>query len=337
MPQTKSQDRRLDVLNELFRSSKGYDIYELIDIVGARVIEYRSQSENVLNSKGISEKTIRNDIKYLREKYNAPIDCIDKKYKYTDANFTYRGVKIDDESIHYLNTAISIIQSIPGFELFDELRNVVSSLEMRTDTISHKKNIIQFDVRYNYEGNRYLKNLYDSIINENVIAFDYLPFGAQNSLRIVFHPYLLKEYNNRWYIIGWNEQASAIHSYGLERINSKIKIVADVNYYIYPDFDADNYYKNIIGISLYKDNPIEDVILSFAVERANYIETNPLHMSQKLIKSTISSKIFSYKLMLNKELESTILAYGEDVEVLKPIELRAKIIGKLEKSLKKYS
>jgi len=337
MPKSKSQERRLEILNELFRSNKGYHINELIARVGKEVIDYRSQSDSVQDSQGISEKTIRNDIRYLREKHNAPLECIEGKYKYTNPNFTYTGTKLDEDAIHHLNTALAIIQSIPGFELYDEIKDIVKKLEMRHEHIEARRDLIQFDVRESYAGNKYLVSMYEAISAETVISFAYKPFYVDAAKKIILHPYLLKEFNNRWYIVGWSEEAQAIHSYGLERVEGKIKPVGDIIFYKKLSFSANNFFKNVVGITVHDDKPIEKIVLEFTKSRAAFVITNPIHHSQQEIKTLKNHTRFSYDLMINKEFEAAILAYGDDVEVIKPTHLRLQILAKLNNSIQKYS
>jgi predicted DNA-binding transcriptional regulator YafY len=68
-----------------------------------------------------------------------------------------------------------------------------------------------------------------------------------------------------------------------------------------------------------------------------YLRTLPLHRSQEevLTKHKQFSE-FQYRLCLTPELSTQLLAMGENVEVLEPMELREEIKRRLEECLTKY-
>lgn len=313
MPKNKSFDDRKKILNEVFRSTRSYTLEELIE----RVTDKLGMS--------ISKKTIQNDIKAIREEAlqkGAELVCINSRYTYEPKNFNLFEVKVDPASIDKIKLAASILKQIPGLDIHEELNEVFQKLEMRASEIDDEPEIIQFDTRPDYIGAKYLAELLEAIKGETVIAFDYQPFIHSQPMHIVLHPYLLKEYNNRWFVIGLPEHLRILgqydfHVYGLERIKGKIKPEAKIEYYRHHKFDAATYYKNIIGVTIPKNAVVENVVLRFKIPRAYYVETNPLHPSQQLIESSNTHKTFSFALIKNPELESLILSYGKDVEILK--------------------
>ena len=127
------------------------------------------------------------------------------------------------------------------------------------------------------------------------------------------------------------------HQYGLERINSRITPLKTPIYYRHLKFDESTFYKNVIGVTVPKGKTPEKVILAFSSVRSNYILTNPLHLSQKLVREGKIQTTFSYELILNPELETTILSFGADVVVIKPESLRIAISDKIKKAMDSYS
>lgn len=329
MPKTKAYSDRKKVLNELFRT-KPYPLEELIDRVSERI------------GTSISKKTIQDMIRYMREE-GAPIKNIPGQgYIYDPKNYNIENVGIASASIEKIKLAASILEQIPGLEIHEELREVFEKLEMRTmETQSKVEPCIQFDSRPRYEGAKYLSEILEAIKGKTVISFEYQPFGHNESRRVAVHPYLLKEYNNRWFLIGLSEHARLEHKnevsqFGLERIKSRIKPEASIQYFQDPVIDVQAMYKNIIGVSIPKAAKVEKVVLKFKAERAKYVLTNPLHHTQNLVKETMHFNTLSFELMLNKELESLILSFGADVQVLKPDELKEKIRANLLMANKNY-
>jgi predicted DNA-binding transcriptional regulator YafY len=261
------------------------------------------------------------------------------KYKYVNPNFTTEGATLDPDEIANVKVAAALIKNIPGFELHKDLKDIIRKLEMQAGIEDDEEQVIQFDTRLGYSGNKHLTRLFEAITCKQVIRFRYKDFQEKKESEVTLHPYLLKEFNNRWSLIGVTENSRKerkyeVSRYGLERIIEKVKPADGIEYYKHYDFDPDTYLKDIIGVSLNAGDTIEDVVLKFSEKRAPYIETNPLHQSQNLVPKTKTT--YSFQLIPNKELEALILFFGSDVEVLEPVSLRARIATLTLDASKKY-
>lgn len=97
-------------------------------------------------------------------------------------------------------------------------------------------------------------------------------------------------------------------------------------------FDPYLHFADVIGPTVNRDRPVEEVRLKFSNTRTPYIVTKPIHSSQKLVKvQKNGSATFTYQLRFNKELLSTLLGFGEDVIVIYPNHLKEKILSKIQK------
>jgi predicted DNA-binding transcriptional regulator YafY len=67
-----------------------------------------------------------------------------------------------------------------------------------------------------------------------------------------------------------------------------------------------------------------------------YLETKPLHRSQRIISRDDDGGIVEFDLIPNYELEHAILALGEHAKVLAPASLRDKIKERTRKSMNNY-
>lgn len=102
---------------------------------------------------------------------------------------------------------------------------------------------------------------------------------------------------------------------------------------------------NLVGISgAFNDenderNPISDVRIRVSRSRIPYIETKPILQWQEIENedNEAGTSILTLPgIRINKELESLILSYGPDVEVIEPKELRERIKTKLGYAAKHY-
>ena len=87
------------------------------------------------------------------------------------------------------------------------------------------------------------------------------------------------------------------------------------------DFDSKNYFKHSMGITAYKGES-SNIILKANTVAARYIKSQPIHDSQTIQKETKDFTHFELKLLISEELIRTILSYGNEIEILEPVELR---------------
>ena len=98
--------------------------------------------------------------------------------------------------------------------------------------------------------------------------------------------------------------------------------------------DFDDYFYDIVGVSFPPDAKVEKVVLKFSAHRFPYIQAKPIHGSQRTLSENDGT--IQLNIIPNRELESIILSFGDDVEVLLPSSLRNAIATKIKKSCKKY-
>jgi predicted DNA-binding transcriptional regulator YafY len=188
------------------------------------------------------------------------------------------------------------------------------------------KEVIGLESNIDLKGIEYLSQLYDAIINEQVLEVKYQDFKSDEPFTLTFHPYYLKQYNNRWFVLGLNEELEIpTWNLALDRIES-IEIIRKE--YQQTDIDWNDYFYDIIGVTRYQDKEPESVVLEFTKDVAPYVETKPIHPSQK--SEWVDGKLrVTIEVIPNYELESLILSFGRKVKVLEPTVLRERITSDL--------
>ncbi|HAC24930.1 MAG TPA: WYL domain-containing protein, partial [Cytophagales bacterium] len=163
----------------------------------------------------------------------------------------------------------------------------------------------------------------------------YQSFKARTPNVFNFHAYLLKEYRNRWFVLGRKSSKEPLVTLALDRIK-EIKILPSLSYIGNSEFDADEYYKDVIGVTVNEGNRPQIVHLAIDRRNAPYVITKPLHRTQKIVAKSSDGIEVTIEVILNYELEREILGFGDSITVLKPQRLRERIEKKLEVSLRKY-
>lgn len=164
------------------------------------------------------------------------------------------------------------------------------------------------------------------------IVFTYAGFNrSRPEVGILFSPYFLKLYKQRWYMLG-EKDGGGYRTYALDRVremeltSEKFKMPRGIN--------ISDFFGNIIGITTSKAD-IRDVKIQTTYTRAKYLRALPLHHSQTEEVHEFYS-IFSYKLKINYELISELMAMGPDVTVIAPRELQVMLVERLRETLRNY-
>lgn len=98
------------------------------------------------------------------------------------------------------------------------------------------------------------------------------------------------------------------------------------------EIDWNEYFEDIIGVTM-PDTEIEDVILNFSAKTGRYMESKPIHGSQRskwLNDGTLEVRL---RLYINYELERLIFSYADTARVLSPDSLIKTISNKLKAGL----
>jgi predicted DNA-binding transcriptional regulator YafY len=196
-----------------------WTLEDLIDKVSDALYEYEGID------KIISKRTIQADIQMMRSDklgYNAPIIVTDKKYySYDDATYSITNIPLSENDMNTLTDIVQVLKQFKGFQHFNELTEVISKLEDKVYSQKHhKKSVIDFEKNENLKGIHFLDELYHAIIHEKVLDIHYQSFTASRSTSLEFHPWLLKEFRNRWFIIGKPSKSNSIFTLALDRIIS---------------------------------------------------------------------------------------------------------------------
>ncbi len=161
-----------------------------------------------------------------------------------------------------------------------------------------------------------LKELYNVIKNQNAISFIYQKYNTDTPINVEASPYLLKQYNNLWYLILKKKNESKLKSYGVDRMLS-IKVLKSDFYDKSLAEIAKNQCKQQIGVSDLSISPII-IKLNCSIEQWPYLIASPIHNSQKKLLETISNVVFTIEVLPNYELKQTLFWYLGKVKVMEP-------------------
>nr|WP_317630933.1 WYL domain-containing protein [uncultured Flavobacterium sp.] len=287
---------------------------------------------------GVSKRTIQADLQFMRSDklgYNAPIVVEERKYyTYADANYSITQSPIKEEDVEKMKEIVSLLKQFNGFQFFDEMTELIAKLENNIYKSARKTpNYIQFEDNKQLKGIEYLNGLYQAILHQKPLLIAYKSFRANESKKEIYHPYLLKEYRNRWFLICCNAEQEHLVTLALDRMEAFYELDAKL-YKPYQGVDFETYYSECIGVTRSEKDRPQKVILKFNSKNAPYVLTKPLHHSQQIVLHNETELIIRIDVIPNFELEREILGFGENVEVLGPKLLKNVIERRITKSLK---
>src|SRR5690554_7665277 len=330
MATNKSALIRYKIIDECLRNR--FRKWTLEDII-EKVSDTLYELEGITT--GISKRTIQADIQFMRSDklgYNAPIVVVDRKYyTYSDDNYSITQSPINEEDIGKMKEIISLLKQFNGFQFLDEMTEVIARLENSVYKSSKKTpNYIQFEDNKQLRGIEHLNGLYQAILGQKPLLIEYKSFKSRHALKEIYHPYLLKEYRNRWFLICRNDKTKTLITLALDRLEAFYELDTKL-FKPYDGIDFEIYYNECIGVTRSEKDRPQKVILKFDIRNAPYVKTKPLHHSQQIINEDETGLTIRIDVILNFELEREILGFGENVEVLGPRRLKHQIKKRIEK------
>lgn len=288
---------------------------------------------------GISRRQVLVDIDFMESEagWAALIDRIKDGrrvyYRYEDPEYTINNQPITDEEMAKLRETMLMLSRFKGMPQFEWMESLLTNLEDKFHLQGFSDSVISMDGNEYAAGIEHLSPLFNAIVNKTPLLIEYKTFDGKE-FKWEIHPYHIKQYNNRWFLIGLNnDEYHNISTVALDRIvNFEQLHRSFIENTIIEDFD--DYFYDIVGVSFPPDAKVEKVVLKFSAHRFPYIQAKPIHGSQRTLSENDGT--IQLNIIPNRELESIILSFGDDVEVLLPSSLRNAIATKIKKSCKKY-
>lgn len=335
MPTNKNASIRYQALDKCFRDRRHrYYIDDLIEKCEEALYYYNGVG-------GVSRRQVFEDIKFMESDTGWSIPLERKKdgkkvyYRYEDPDFSINEQPLTDEEAQQLRTVILTLSRFRGLPSNEWIEDVISNLEWRFNLKGKSENIIGFEQNTNLKGLNWLTPILDATSNHQPLKIAYRNYkNSEVEKTLIVHPWYVKQYNNRWFLFGLDDQKYYITNLALDRIQS-LEITEEIPFVPNEKIDFEVYFKDVIGVTIPKaDVEKIRIVLQFTKGQFPYITSKPLHPSQEIL-SDEDCKL-AIEVRPTYELDQLILSFGPDVEVLEPTEYREYIKRKLVDNLQKY-
>ena len=339
MPTNKNALIRYKYLDRLLSDHHHYyDIHDLTEKVN-----------DMLYNDGFSEVTQRCIEKDLNTLEYAPFSAPIKRFNwngkrcitYDDRSFSIFTQEMSREERNLLREVLSTIGQFDGLDNFKWLDDFKIGLGLE-----ERRQIICFSNNPYLQNSNLLGTLFAYISNEVVIRLYYHTFSDETIRSIEFHPYLLKQYNDRWFLLGAADNDGKILTFALDRID-KVESLPEKKYVPCPD-DLSGRFEDIVGLTLYEDRPMEHIVFWVSDASKDYVMTKPIHESQTLIKGEAENKLrekysqldggafFSIDCIPNYELIRELCSFGKDLIVFEPSSIQDDIFNRISVMVEEY-
>lgn len=247
----------------------------------------------------ISTRTLQRDIEQLKNEFGFEI-------KYSKKHNGYFLENANDESSEVI------------FKLFETITTSQTMLEAIKETHTILP-YIKFENEGLFKGSQWIYIILKAIKENKKLQFNHFNFHNNTHKVYLTEPYLLKEYQGRWYVICFVKSLNDFRIFGLDRI-SELNILNEQFQPIHKK-QAQSLFEHTIGLD-YDSSELKKVVLSFTPTQGKYIKSLPLHASQKILVDNEKELIIELLVYINFELKQKLFMQLDTVTVLEPAELR---------------
>lgn len=267
--------------------------------------------------RNISSRTLSRDFQALHAEFGIFIEHDPRKRGYVINTPT-------DEDLSDFDQFLKLL------ELAERVETIAQTLQ----SVANTSRSIIFEHNDFFKGSEYLKIFADAIQRKILVSYDYHSYQKSQPDKYTIAPYLIMEHGNRWYLLGHDQQALKVKTFGLDRMQ-QVQLLHPFEEKT-AGFDYKVLFQHTYGITCLAVPPSR-IVLSFTSQQGKYVKSLPLHHSQQILIDNEQELRISLLVVLNYDLKMKLLSYGSKVEVLEPLQLRQEIAEELQKSLKKYA
>jgi hypothetical protein len=336
MSTNKNATLRYHVLDRCFSHfSKKYYIEDLIEACNQALNEY-SGIEN-----GVKKRQIFDDILFMESEHGwlIPLNRIREGkrvyYRYEDRSFSIKNKGLNADEANLIKETFIIMSRFKGMPHFEWIEEMQVRLEDLFKFNKSKNPIVSFEQNSYLKGISNFSNLFNAILNQQLIRINYKSFKTNKIIEEILHPWYLKEYNNRWFLFGYIEKYDSISNFPVDRIENIF--ISEGKYIKNEEIDFDEYFEDVVGATVDKNEKIEKILINISSNLWNYIETKPIHDSQKRIFIGDEFVQIQLKLKINHELISLLFSYLDQIEIIEPQILRERFYNISKCIYEKYN
>ena len=184
-------------------------------------------------------------------------------------------------------------------------------------------------------GQKHLVTVMQAMLDSTKIELHYRKYLSEEEEVRIIRPYAVKEFEKRWYVVAFSEEAQDLRSYAMDRILSMTP--TGERFKMPKGFQVDELFEASYGIYLPGNDRPQLVKIRTTAREAAYLRDLPLHPSQTFLGEDEKGRsLFALRVIPNPNFVMELLKHGNRLEVLEPESLRAQVIDELRNALNIY-
>ncbi len=301
----------------------------------------RQTADTLAQALEVSERTIRQDIAFLRERYHAPIEVSKTKgYYYTDPAWRLPTITLSRGELFALTLGARMLEAYAGSAYASELRSAISRLSERLPEQSWVDLQQVADERILFRTGAELDldpevwhRLEDACRSHKRVQMTYYTAGRNATSERNLDPYVLHIYRGtNPYVIGYCHKRQEIRWFRVDRIK-QLEVLADT-FVPDPSFDAKDYLEMIFQHEA--GGVPQPVAIWFDARTAPFIRERRWHPTQEIQEHPDGSLTLNMFVRGLNDLKRWVMGYGKGAIVQGPPELVELVKEELEEMNSNY-
>jgi predicted DNA-binding transcriptional regulator YafY len=289
---------------------------------------------------GVSTKTARRDIDFLRDRWNLPIEYDERKFGYYFTKPVERvpGVPVTEKELFALCVAHKAVEQYQGTPLQQPLELAFQKCMGQLDdqerfTLQNLDEVLSFRPFAPEDADLRLFELITEAIRERrVLEFHYRKPGEKIADLRRVNPYHLMQFNNRWYLLAHDRARREIRKFVLGRMREARP--TPERFTRPAKFDAKKCFDRSLGVMTGAGD--YQVVIELDAWLTDILRGRRWHPTQAWTELPGGGSHLRMRLSCLEEIEQWVLSWGTRATVLQPTELRERLFKTAEKLWQRY-
>ena len=293
---------------------------------------------------GVSPATLKRDLVYMRDRFNAPIiwDRANRGYCFDQSprqgpKYELPGLWFSSPEVYALLTMEHLLKDLQPGILSPHIKPLQVRLNAILGSLDNSPKEIEKRIRILRMGRKEVKSKYfelvaTALLKRRCLHIRHFNRTANQHTERDISPQRLVHYRDNWYVDAWCHLRNDLRSFALDAVETvtlKPQKARDI-----PDTVLDAYVQS--GYGIFAGKEVNWAKLRFSPSSARWVVNEEWHPKQKSYFDNAGFYILEIPYSRDPELIMDILRHGSDIEVLQPAELRSCVQKSLTDALQLY-
>jgi predicted DNA-binding transcriptional regulator YafY len=318
------------------RTERFYKIDQLLDS-GARSF---AELQKAL---GVSRATLKRDLEYMRNRFNAPIeyDRDANGYRFgaprSGPRYELPGLWFSPAELHALLTMQHLLENLQPGLLTPHITPLLSRLSAILGSGDHAQAEVARRVRVLHLAAREMTHERFALVAQAVLKRRRLRIKHYNRMEDreterEISPQRLVHYRDNWYVDAYCHLRENLRSFSVDAMQEAELL--DARTREVPKGELDEYLKS--GYGIFSGREVTWAKLRFSSKAARWVSKQTWHGKQRGAFQPDGSYVLELPYADDRELLMDVLRHGADVEVLEPASLRKRVASALAGAARAY-